>query len=161
MPKLLIIILAVVILAAGGGVTFMQQMEVGPFAKEPEASPEEKAKAAVVAARKRALAPPRYVTLEPILVPIFQGDVVVATIQLHIQLETREEGEPQITSQMTRLKDAYIRDLHAYVPRLLRKQKELDLAALKRRMMIIGARTIGEGLIDDVLIQSAMNRRLR
>ena len=161
MPKLLIIILAVCILAAGAGVTVMQQMKLGPFAQEIELTPEEKAAAAAAAARKKALAPPRYVSMEPLLIPIFRGDIVAATIQIQVQLETRAESEAVINKQMPRLKDAYIRDLHAYVPRLLRKSKDLDIAALKRRMMIIGARTIGKGLIDGVLIQSAINRKLR
>jgi len=100
-------------------------------------------------------------TLDPILIPIFKGDIVAATIQLHVQIETRAGNESAITKQMTRLKDAYIRDLHAYVPRLLRKNKDLDIGALKRRMQVIGERTIGKGLIDGVLIQSAMNRKLR
>jgi len=161
MPKLLIIILAVCILAAGGGVTFMQQMEIGPFAEEPELSAEEKATVAAVAARKKALAPRRFITMEPIMVPIFRGDVVAATIQLQVQLETRKESEAIINKKLPLLKDAYIRDLHSYVPRLLRKHKDLDIAALKRRLIIIGSRTIGKGLIDGVLIQSALNRKLR
>ncbi len=161
MPKLLIIILAVCILAAGGGFTVMQQMELGPFTKKPELSQAEKAKIAAVVARKKALAPPRFITMDPILVPIFRGDVVAATIQLQVQIETRAESEAAINKQMPRLKDAYIRDLHSYVPRLLRKQKDLDIAALKRRLIIIGSRTIGKGLIDGILIQSALNRKLR
>lgn len=161
MPKLLIIILAICILAAGGGVTVMQQMEIGPFAKEAELTPEEKASAAAEAARIKALKPPRYVTLDALLIPIFQGDRVVATVQLRVQLETRSGNDSLIAKQMPRLKDAYIRDLHAYIPRLLRREKTLNILAIKRRLMIIGERTIGKGLIDDVLIQTAINRKLR
>ncbi len=139
----------------------MQQMELGPFAKEVELTPQEKAEIAAAAARKKALQPPRYVTLEPLLIPRFQGDIVAATIPLQVQLETRGDNESAITKQMPRLKDAYIRDLHSYVPRLLRKQKELDIGAIRRRLLIIGERTIGKGLIDGVLVQSALNRKLR
>ncbi len=161
MPKVLIIALAVVILLAGGAVTLMQQMELGPFEKEVELTPEQKAAIAAEIARKKSLEPPRYVDLEPLLIPIFKGDTVVATIQLQIQIETRKGNQSKITKQMPRLKDAYIRDLHAYIPRLLRKQKDLDIASLKRRLFVIGERAIGKGLIDGVLVQSAMNRKLR
>ena len=106
MPKLLIIILAICILAAGGGVTIMQQMEIGPFAKDPDLTPEEIAAAKAETARIKALLPPRYVTLEPLLIPIFQGDIVAATIQLQVQIETTGENEPAISKQMVRLKDA-------------------------------------------------------
>jgi len=161
MPKVVIIALAVVILLAGGAVTLMQQLELGPFEEKVELTPEQKAAIAAEIARKKALEPPRYVDLEPLLVPIFKGDAVVATIQLQIQIETRKGNVSKITKQMPRLKDAYIRDLHAYIPRLLRKQKDLDIASLKRRLFVIGERAIGKGLIDGVLVQSAMNRKLR
>jgi|TARA_B100000315_G_scaffold223256_1_gene227900 flagellar basal body-associated protein FliL len=161
MPKILVIVLAVVILLAGGAVTLLQQMELGPFEPEVKLTPEQIAAAAAEMARKKALEPPRFVTLEPLLIPIFQGDIVAATIQLQIQIETRKGNVSKINKQMPRLKDAYIRDLHAYVPRLLRKQKDLDIASLKRRLFVIGERTIGKGLIDGVLVQSAMNRKLR
>ncbi len=61
---------------------------------------------------------------------------------------------------MPSLKNNNIRDLHAYVPRLLRKPKDLDMASLKRRLFVFGERAIGKGLIDGVLGQSAMNRKL-
>ena len=161
MPKVIIIALAVLILLAGGAVTLLQQLELGPFEQKVELTPEQERAIAAEIARKKALEPPRYVDLEPLLVPIFKGDVVVATIQLQIQIETKKSNVSKITKQMPRLKDAYIRDLHAYVPRLLRKQKDLDIASLKRRLFVIGERAIGKGLIDAVLVQSAMNRKLR
>ena len=161
MPKVIIIALAVLILLAGGAVTLLQQLELGPFEQKVALTPEQERAIAAEIARKKALEPPRYVDLEPLLVPIFKGDVVVATIQLQIQIETKKSDVSKITKQMPRLKDAYIRDLHAYVPRLLRKQKDLDIASLKRRLFVIGERAIGKGLIDAVLVQSAMNRKLR
>ncbi|MBT5939480.1 MAG: hypothetical protein HN731_00935 [Rhodospirillaceae bacterium] len=161
MPKVIIIALAVLILLAGGAVTLLQQLELGPFEQKVALTPEQERAIAAEIARKKALEPPRYVDLEPLLVPIFKGDVVVATIQLQIQIETKKSNVSKITKQMPRLKDAYIRDLHAYVPRLLRKQKDLDIASLKRRLFVIGERAIGKGLIDAVLVQSAMNRKLR
>ena len=99
-------------------------------------------------------------TLEPLLIPIFKEDIVVATIQLQIQIETRAGNESKIAKQMPRLKNAYIRDLHAYVPRFLRKPKDLDISSLKRRLFVFCERAIGKGLIDGVLGQSAMNRKL-
>jgi len=102
MPKVLIIALAVLILLAGGAVTLLQQLELGPFEEEVALTPEQERALAAEIARKKSLEPPRYVDLEPLLVPIFKGDVVVATIQLQIQIETKKGNVSKITKQMPR-----------------------------------------------------------
>ncbi len=158
MPRMLVIIIAVIIMLAGGAITVMQQMELGPFASKAaggEEGGEQKAEA------PKSIEPPRFISMEPLLIPLFQGDNVAATVQIQVQIETTADREPLLTKQLPRLKDAYIRDLHAYVPRLLKEKKDLDINSLKRRLTIIGNRTIGKGMIDGILIQSAMNRKLR
>ena len=150
MPKLLIIILAIIVLSVAGGFVFMQQMNLGPFAPEKPLTPEEKSQ------RLK-----RYVAMEPLSISIFRGGAVATTIELKVQLETKVGRELALNKQLPRLKDAFIRDLHAYFPRLLNKKKELDMADLTRRMYLIGERTLGKDIIIDLSILSATNRKLR
>ena len=58
---------------------------------------------------------------------------------------------------MTRLKDAYIRDLHSFFPRLMSDQTELNIDALKQRLKEISNRVLGAGVIISVEIDSASN----
>ena len=157
MPRMLVIVIAMIIMLAGGAVTVVQQMELGPFASKvtTEEDADGKKKEAL-----KSIEPPRFIAMEPLLIPLFQGDNVAATVQIKIQIETTADREPQLNKQLPRLKDAYIRDLHSYVPRLLKEKKDLNINSLKRRLTIIGSRTVGEGLIGGILIQSAMNRKL-
>ena len=150
MPKLLIIILAIIVLSVAGGFAFMQQMNLGPFAPEKPLTPEEKSQMLK-----------RYVVMEPLSISIFRGGAVATTIELKVQLETKLARELTLNKQLPRLKDAFIRDLHAYFPRLLNKKKELDMADLTRRMYLIGERTLGKDIIIDLSILSATNRKLR
>jgi hypothetical protein len=143
MPKLLIIILTVCILGAGVGITVMQQMGFGPFSEAHDPT----------AAGKKELVVPFYVTMEPLVIPIFQGNVVAKTLRLHVELETREANVPIVKKQMPRLEDAYIQNLFTFVPRLLRKNKNLDLEFLSRHMMIVGERAIGKDVIVAVVIK--------
>ena len=103
----------------------------------------------------------RYVAMEPLSISIFRGGAVATTIELKVQLETKVGRELTLNKQLPRLKDAFIRDLHAYFPRLLNKKKELDMADLTRRMYVIGERTLGKDIIIDLSILSATNRKLR
>ena len=150
MPKLLIIILAIIVLSLAGGVAFLQRMEIGPFANDKPLTPQQKLE------KLR-----RYISMEPISISIFRGGAVATTIELKVQLETKAGREKIINKQLPRLKDAFIRDLHSYFPRLLSKKKELDIVDLTRRMFLIGERTLGKGVIDDLSILSATNRKLR
>jgi flagellar basal body-associated protein FliL len=147
MRKILIIIVGGFFLATAGGFAIMQQLSLGPFAKEPE----------LTAAQKAAI-PPIYVSLEPLLIPVFRGDIVAAIIKFQVQLATKSDNEATVKKHSPRLVDAFIRDLHSYVPRLLRKKKKLtlDLGVLSRRLMIVGERTIGKGIIVNVLVESGM-----
>ena len=150
MPKILIIILAVIVLSLAGGTAVMQQMNLGPFAIEKPLTPEEKSEKLK-----------RYVSMEPLSISIFRGGAVATTIELKIQLETKAGRELILNKQLPRLKDAFVRDLHSYFPRLLSKKKELDMADLTRRMYLIGERTLGKGIIQDLSILSASNRKLQ
>jgi flagellar basal body-associated protein FliL len=159
MPKLLIIIVAGFLMFAGATVSIMQQMELGPFAPDEDAAAGQPG--AATRPPSKTQEPPKFVTMDPLVVPVIQGNRVAATIQIQLQLETSEDKMTLLKKMMPRLKDAYIRDLHNYIPRLLRGKKELDLAMLKQRLVIIGERAIGKGLMSDVLIQSVLDRPTR
>ena len=156
MPRILIFVVAGFIVLAGGAITVMQQLEIGPFApKVPSAdSPEEAAR------RGPRVDPPRFVVMEPVVVPILQNDRVAATIQIEIQIETTQSRESQLTKQMTRLTDAFVTDLKTFVPRHLRDNPQVDTEVLKKRLAIIGERAIGKGLFDAVLIQNVLERKV-
>ncbi|MCP5369024.1 MAG: flagellar basal body-associated FliL family protein [Hyphomicrobiales bacterium] len=146
MKKLVILVVLVLVLAGAGGAALFF-LKLGPFAPPPGA------KSAAAPAPKPD--PPRFIPMSAMSVPIFQGDRVVATIQFEIVLETRDpEVEYAVKKDQVRLKDAFLRDLHGFMPRLLRDADNIDLLVLKKRLKMVADRTLGEGKISDVLIQS-------
>jgi len=161
MPRILIFIIVGVLLLAGGGVTVMQQMELGPFApdtvEEAEAGTEG-GKAKAKKPEEDEPDPPIFLTLDPIVIPIFQGDKLTSNIQLTIQIEVARNDAPEMRKRMTKLKDALLRDLIGFVPRHLRDNKEMDIDVLGRRLMVIAERAVGKGLVDGVLIQGILDR---
>ncbi len=161
MPKVLIFIIVGVLLLAGGGVTVMQQMELGPFAPDPVEGAEAGAEGGAEKAKmpkEDEPDPPIYLTMAPIVIPIFQGDKVTTNIQLTIQIEVARKDAPEIRKRMTKLKDALLSDLIGFVPRHLRDHKKLDFGILSRRLMVIAERAVGKGLVDGVLIQGILDQ---
>jgi len=144
--KKLVILVVLMLLIAGGGGAALYFLKLGPFAVPPGEAAE---------AEEPDPDPPKFVELAPMSVPIIQGDRVVTTIQVQLVLETLDpEVEYAIKREQTRIKDAFLRDLHGFMPRLLRKSDTIDVVVLKKRLKMIADRTLGKGKITNVLIQS-------
>ncbi len=58
---------------------------------------------------------------------------------------------------MPKISDAFVRDLHAFMPRLLKDKERIDVLILKQRLQVIGDRLFGAGYIKDVLVQSVID----
>ncbi len=146
MKKLIVLLLILVII---GGSTFgvLQYMEIGPFAvpegeKTAQEEPEE---------------PPAFIDVEALLIPIFQGDRVISTIQISVKLEIKKENEEEVNRLLPKIHDALLRDLYTYIPRQLHRYKKLNLIKVKRHMITVADRAVGQGLVDNILIQSIMD----
>lgn len=146
MVRIIAIVVAVILMITGGAVGIMKQLELGPFA------PDNGEAEAVAAAPTE---PPRFMDMNPLVIPLFAGDQVAGRIQIQIKLETRgAENEEFLTRIMPRLSDAFLRELYSYLPRLLQKQGNVDVFLIKRRLQRVAEKTVGEGRVDNILIQS-------
>ena len=55
-------------------------------------------------------------------------------------------------------KDAFLKDLHAFIPRMLSELGRIDLPTLKQRLQLVADRVAGEkGVVKGVLIQSLLD----
>ena len=171
MKKLVIIVFVVIILLFGGIITFMQQMEVGPFAKEESvgAVPTGDEEAASTASDNSET---ELIDMEPITVPVFMGDSVQAPLRLQVrigfkidnpknegsELDTTEENKrrtERLEKYMPKLQDAFVVYLISYIPRLYRKNSKLDMQEIANRLREVGQRTIGKSRILSVEIKIA------
>ena len=147
----LVIAVVLVMMIAGGAIAALKFLEIGPFAA-PEVT--DASKPAEVVRDE----PPKYVKMDPIFIPVIAQGKVVVTYRIEIQLETYGRENRKLLSHLkTKLNDIFIRDLHAFIPRLFREKKELDVAIVKKRMEIIAERSTSPGVITGVLVQSVTN----
>ena len=150
--KKLIIVFVLILLIAGGTVGVMKFLGLGPFhdlnAEQAEQEPKE-------IEAPQAL----FVDMEPIMINVMQGGAVMTTIQMEIKIETSgNENIIDIKRRLPVYKDAFMQDLHSFVPRMLNEIQRLDLPTIKQRLRLIAERIAErEGMINSILIQSILD----
>ena len=146
--KIAVIIFAVLVMLGGGAVSIMKWLQMGPF----EPTVEE------LAEQQESSEPPRFIDMDQLTIPIFQGEKVVANVQIQLKLEALgEDNESKLLRLLPRLSDAFWRDLYGFIPRLLRKERQIDATVIKERLRLIGDKVVGKGVINNVLVQSLTN----
>lgn len=147
MKNVLILLSSLLIL--GGAITgSMKFLKLGPFA--PKTVEIKK----VVEKELKSI----FIDMEPILIPIFKGNRPVAKVQIQIKLETKSRDKAiKIQRMMPRISDVFVKDLHAFMPRLLKDKERIDVFILKQRLKLMSDRNFGKGLVEDVLVQSVVD----
>ncbi len=149
--KKLILVVVLVLVLGGATVGVLMWLKIGPFAEQATADAEDGTTSTEAVPRT----PPKFVDVSPLLIPIFQGDKVVGTVDIQIKLEAEnEENVDKIKHLMPRLNDAFLRALYTLIPQLLKKEQRIDLDTVKRRLQSVGNKITGPGVITNVLIQS-------
>ena len=152
--KKLTIAVAVLLVLAGGAAGTMKYLGLGPFAEAPDGESPPAAEEAVETET------PHFVGVEPLVVPVFTEDGVASTVAIEVKLEVSDAAKAaELRTLMPRMKDAFLRDLNAAMPRLRTPDGRVDLEAVKMRLLVIAERVAGEGAVSAVLIQSMTEMR--
>ncbi len=148
--KKLLLILGLLVMLGGGTVSGLKFLKLGPFQGDEvvEDKPEEQVEDTTL-----------FVDMEPLAIPIFQGNRVAATVQIQVKLETNGKSNVEKIKQiMPVITDAFVSDLHSFMPRLLKAEERIDVLIIKQRLQLIGNKVAGKGLIKNVLVQSAIDQ---
>jgi len=150
--KIVIIGVAALVVILGATFAALKALKIGPFA---EATAEVAEQAPAIK-----LEPPRFISIDPIVIPVFLGNQVAAQIQVTVKLETTgAENEQKLMKLLPQLSNRFYQDLYAFVPRLLREDDRLNVTVLRKRMQMVADKVAGPGIIDGVLIQSVTDTR--
>ena len=148
--KKLLLIFGLLVMLCGGTVSALKFLKLGPFQGEEvvEEKPEEQVEATIL-----------FVDMEPLAIPIFQGNRVAATVQIEVKLVTNgKDNVERIKQIMPVITNAFVRDLHSFMPRLLKAEERIDALIIKQRLQLISNKVAGKGLIKNVLVQSVINQ---
>jgi flagellar basal body-associated protein FliL len=102
---------------------------------------------------------PHFMKLKPLHVPILKGRRVTRYADLVVVLELVDSAsQDDVTEKMTALRDAFIEDLQIQAAMRGSDDPSINLRRVKGRFKILAKRVLGEGVIEDVLIDSALDR---
>ena len=133
---------------SGGTIGVMKWLELGPFAPPPAVEGEP-------APKPRSEQPPRFVDADPINVAVIEGNRPRTVLQISVKLEVANEDDASfVQRRMVRFTDAALRDLHDFLPRLLREVDRIEVSLLKDRLQLTADKIFGKGKVKQVLIQS-------
>ena len=148
--KKLLLIFGLLVILCGATVSALKFLKLGPFQGEEvvEEKPEEQVEATIL-----------LVDMEPLAIPIFQGNRVAATVQIEVKLLTNgKDNVERIKKIMPVITNAFVRDLHSFMPRLLKAEERIDVLIIKQRLQLISNKVAGKGLIKNVLVQSVIDQ---
>ena len=148
--KKLLLIFGLLVMLCGGTVSVLKFLKLGPFQEEEvvEEKPEEQVEATIL-----------FVDMEPLAIPIFKGNRVAATVQIEVKLVTNgKDNVERIKKIMPVITNAFVRDLHSFMPRVLKAEERIDVLIIKQRLQLISNKVAGKGLIKNVLVQSVIDQ---
>ena len=103
-----------------------------------------------------------YVELESLILPIVDQKGVSQTVSMVVTIEVASpEAAAKVTEMSPRLKDAYIQEMYG----VLNKHEALvggvvQVNQIKERLTSISHKVMGEGVVNDVLLQAVQQRRM-
>ncbi len=155
--KKIVIAVAVMLMIAGATVSVLKWLSIGPFAEE-----EAEAVAVETEATGPSGEPLHFVAMDVLVIPIYQGENAVATVQIQLKLEAADvEKGSEIAHMLPRLHDAFLRDLYGFIPRHLRKEERVNVALIKERLQMVGDKVAGPGVIKNILVQALLEQPSR
>ena len=120
--------------------------------------------APVQAEEKVAPPPPEFEYLQiPLMVPIITDQGLTQQVSLSVSLELPYGSKEDVDVFKPRLMDAYIRDLFGAMGagQIMIRGNIVDVELLRTRLAAVTTRVVGEGKVNDVLLQFVQQYAVR
>ncbi|MCE2509893.1 MAG: flagellar basal body-associated FliL family protein [Alphaproteobacteria bacterium] len=108
-------------------------------------------------------APPKtyFVQVGNFIVPVIRGNQVTRHMALAVSLEvTGNEKKAEIEKVMPRVKDAILRELHKHMSRRRDPDGIKEIIKLKEKLLRISNSLLGDGMVDSILIENTLERKI-
>lgn len=160
-------VLAILLLgggAAGAYFFFDKPAEASAGPMDEVAKAEHEAKVDAAAGEHDAAAVPleEFVAMDTLVLPIIGDSGITHTVSLVISIEVPDAVTAEEVKRLSpRLKDAYIQDMYGVLSRKSSMNNGvLQVALIKERLNKVSVRILGEGKVNDVLLQVVQQRPL-
>jgi hypothetical protein len=150
--KRILIIVVLIALLGGGAAAASIFLHIGPLAnvlkpKEPPKPPPPPP-------------PPAHdeVAVGSFIIPVIQDHGIGRSLGMDLALDVLATDKAKVDPQMPRLINAFTLTLFEIVPNHSDSHSAADKKAIHDRLMLVADRTLGKGLIQDVVIKSIYDR---
>ncbi len=101
-------------------------------------------------------APPAYVDFGLLLVPVIQDHEVRHQAEMILRLRVDPGKKDAVAQELPRLQAGYLEDMMDYLPQALRDGSDLDLSAIRLRLMAVSARVMGSRTaVKDIIVENS------
>lgn len=163
MKLAILAVLAIIILGGGGAGAYFYfgqpaQASIGETPAHQEAAEvddEESADGEHAGGKKH-----KFVELAPLILPVIDDGGISQIVSIVVVIEVEgDSNEKKVQSLEPRLKDAYIQELYGVLNRHdAMKDGVLQVGMIKERLGQISERVLGEGVMQEVLLQVVQQR---
>jgi len=151
--KKIVMIFAALVMLGGGTASMLKWLQIGPFEELKKAEKQETVKKVEEAVT---------IDLDPLVTTIFQENRVAALVQIELKLETvGDKRVERIKYLLPVITDAFLKDMHSFIPRLLKAEERLDAEIIRQRLQLIGDKVVGKGMIRNVVVGDIVEQPVR
>ena len=101
-------------------------------------------------------APPAFVDFGLLLVPVIQDHEVRHQAEMIVRLQVDPDKKEAVAQELPRLQASYLEDMMDYLPMALRDSSDLDLPAIRLRLMAVSARVMASRTaVKDIIIENS------
>jgi flagellar FliL protein len=158
-------LLALLLVGAGAGGAYFffdkpAEASAGPVDEAGKAAHE--AKVAEAKEGAEAVAQEQFVPLEPLILPVIDARGVTQTVSIVVSIAVPDQASADEVKHLSpRLRDAYIQDMYGVLNRKqVMENGVLKVALIKDRFQKVSTKVLGEGKVNDVLLQVVQQRRV-
>ncbi len=157
MKLAILALVGILVLGGGAGGAYFYFGQKAEASVGGEAGGHEVAKASK---KKDAHAVMSFVEMDPLILPIIDADGISQLVSLVIVLQVHDEAQKaQVTAQMPLIKDAYIQDMYGVLNKHVAvKDGVIQVGIIKEKLNSASERILGEGVVQDVLLQVVQQR---
>ncbi len=102
-----------------------------------------------------------FINLGAFVIPVINGNQVTRHVSLAISVEVvGDEKKAEVEHMMPRIKDVVLRELHKHMSRRRNPDVVQDLLTLKRKLLKAGNALLGEGMLNEILIENSLERKI-
>lgn len=98
--------------------------------------------------------PPSYVDFGILIVPVIQDREIKKQVEMIVRLEVPASAKSLVATNLPRLQHAYLQDMMGYLSLSLRDGQQIDVEAVRKRLLAVGDKVMGQGQIKDVIIET-------